>query len=64
MRGLLKRADEHTEQTMANEVFDKKIEMLTSEESAMDRRARQLTLSYSALAIATASVVLVHSIAF
>lgn len=64
IRGLLTRVREHTKDTLANEVFDKKLAMLNAEEAAMDRRARQLTLSYLALATSSASIVLTHSIGF
>ena len=62
IRGLLERANEHTAATMGNEIFDRKLSILRTEEMMMNRRARQLTLSYATLAIATASVVLIRSV--
>lgn len=62
--GLLENADQHAAESLSAEVFEKKLALLSAEETVMDRRARQLSLSYGALALATASVVLTHAIVF
>ena len=53
VRRLARRAEEYTDETLGIELFDTKLKILDHEESAMNRRALQLTLAYGTLIAST-----------